>query len=240
MSIKAIAIETSGRIGSAALAESGQVLSQQTFPHGLQHAAKLIPLLDALLQTKGWKPADLDEIYLSIGPGSFTGLRVGVTIAKVLAMTTRARIVPVPSLRVLAENAPADAQNILILLDARRGSVFAAHYQRAAHGLIERQSAHLDTLDHALADLPHPTFCLGEGVKIFHRELSAHPGLIIAPPDTAQPHATATARIGWAMARADHFADPYTLTPLYLRKPEAQEKFENQLRQKQTPHPAAH
>ena len=82
MRIRALAIETSGRIGSVALAEDGNTLAEDTFPHGLQHAARIIPAIDALCKQLHWPAADLKEIYVSAGPGSFTGLRIGITLAK--------------------------------------------------------------------------------------------------------------------------------------------------------------
>ena len=76
--LRALAIETSGRVGSVAVVEDGRVLAEDTFPHGLQHAAEIIPRLDGLCRAQGWSPAEVRELYVSAGPGSFTGLRIGV------------------------------------------------------------------------------------------------------------------------------------------------------------------
>src|SRR6185369_8895119 len=105
--------ETSGGIGSIAIAEDGCVVVEETFSHGLKHAAGIVPIIDRLCASRGWKPADVEEIYVSVGPGSFTGLRVGITVAKTLAFATGARIVAVPSVDVLARNAPAGWQNLI-------------------------------------------------------------------------------------------------------------------------------
>ena len=107
MSIRALAIETSSRLGSVALAEDGNTLLQDAFPHGLQHAARIILAVDELCRQLHWTPRDIREIYVSAGPGSFTGLRIGITLAKTLAWATGAALVAVPSVRVLADNAPA-------------------------------------------------------------------------------------------------------------------------------------
>ncbi|HXE54444.1 MAG TPA: tRNA (adenosine(37)-N6)-threonylcarbamoyltransferase complex dimerization subunit type 1 TsaB, partial [Tepidisphaeraceae bacterium] len=103
---RGLAIETSGRISSVAIVEDGRVLGEDQFPHGLQHAAEIIPRIDRLCRSHDWAPADLRELYVSAGPGSFTGLRIGITLAKTLALATGAKIVAVPSVRVLARNAP--------------------------------------------------------------------------------------------------------------------------------------
>src|SRR5687767_2083935 len=113
---RALAIETSGRTGSIALAHDGQILEEQTFPHGLQHAAEILPALDRLTAAQHWKPTDLQELYVSAGPGSFTGLRIGITLAKTLAFATGVKLVAVPTVNVLAQNAPPESRNLIIVL----------------------------------------------------------------------------------------------------------------------------
>src|SRR5947207_11519989 len=120
---RALAIETSGRVGSIALAIDGVVARQRQFEHGLQNAAKILPIIDELCREQNWTPRNIDEIYVSIGPGSFTGLRIGVTIAKTLSFATGAKVIAVPSLLVLAHNAPAAAEHIVVALDAKREQV---------------------------------------------------------------------------------------------------------------------
>src|SRR6478672_13273007 len=111
---RALAIETSGRIGSLAVARDGKVVAVDQFPHGLQHAAEILPRIDSLCRQQNLSPRDLDELYLSIGPGSFTGLRIGVTLAKTMALATGIRIVAVPSVEVLVRNAPQHATHAII------------------------------------------------------------------------------------------------------------------------------
>src|SRR3954451_7626738 len=106
----ALALETSARSGSVALVnDDGTLLAEEQFPHDLKHAAALISILDALTKRHAWSPRDVREIYVSAGPGSFTGLRVGITAAKTLALALDARVVAVPTTDVLARNAPPDA-----------------------------------------------------------------------------------------------------------------------------------
>jgi tRNA threonylcarbamoyladenosine biosynthesis protein TsaB len=73
---RALALETSGRSGSVAVVEAGRVLREEQFSHGLQHAAGIVPIIDRLCSEVGWAPRDLEEVYVSAGPGSFTGLRL--------------------------------------------------------------------------------------------------------------------------------------------------------------------
>jgi len=228
--MRALAIETSGRSGALALVEDGRVVAEETFPQGLKHAAELLPRLDAMLRGRGWLPKELQELYVSVGPGSFTGLRIGITLAKTLAMVSGAKVAAVPSMRVLAENAPVDAMHLLVVLDARRGSVFAARYQKEAGEWVEREPAHLDQLSLALSRAPGPIYMLGEGLRI--HQLPADPTVIVTGPQLWEPAVSHVARLGLEMAGAGDFVSEDLLAPLYLRASEAEEKWDNSSRVK--------
>jgi tRNA threonylcarbamoyladenosine biosynthesis protein TsaB len=227
MSIRALAIETSSRIGSVALAEDGKTLAADSFPHGLQHAARIIPVIDDLCRRLRWTSSDFREIYVSAGPGSFTGLRIGITMAKTLAFATNAKLVAVPSVRVLVENAPADAKNVIIVLDAKRDQIFTASFERQANGWSEVQPAHLGTLADMLAKFPRPVHLIGEGIP-YHRKFipENEPGIFITDESSWRPDARIVATLGWQLARAGKFTDAMSLRPIYIRKPEAEEKLD--------------
>jgi tRNA threonylcarbamoyladenosine biosynthesis protein TsaB len=240
--VRALAIETSSRTGSIAAVEDGRVVAEAQFEHGLQHAAQILPIIDRLCRGQGWTPADVHELYVSAGPGSFTGLRIGITLAKTFSLATGARLVAVPTVRVLAENAPPEARHVVLVLDAKRGQIFSARFERArgeqhasgeqrardeAKDWLEREPAHLDTLATMLARAPRPVHLLGEGIP--HHEKFVPRGdanVIVTPSESWRPQARVVAAIGARMARAGHFADPDRLAPTYLRKPEAEEKWE--------------
>lgn len=224
---KSLSIETSGRVGSVALADGPELLAERQFPHGLQNAATILPIIDSLCRDQSWKPADLRQIFVSIGPGSFTGLRIGITLAKTLSFATGAVVVPVPTVRILAENAPPDATNLVIVLDAKRGQIFTARFQKTAAGWTESEPAHLDTLSAMLARAPRPVHLLGEGIP-YHKTafVSSDPTVIVTEESTWRARAGAVAKLGWESAQAGKFADPFKLSPLYVRRPEAEEKLE--------------
>ena len=224
---RALAIETSGRIGSVALVEDGRVLVEDQFPHGLQHAAEMIPRIDRLCRDRGWSPADLRELYVSAGPGSFTGLRIGITLAKTLAFATEARIVAVPSVRVLARNAPAEAEELIVVLDAKREQIFTSRFRRSSGDWQEQEPAHLDDLSSMLVRSPRPVFLLGDGIPQHQKFIPPDDaGIFLTPPDAWRPRAAAAAAEGVMLAASGAFIDPDRLHPIYLRKPEAEEKWE--------------
>jgi len=227
MSIRGLAIETSGSVGSVALVQDGIVVASDIFPHGLQHAAKIIPAIDALCTAQRWLPADIREVYVSAGPGSFTGLRIGITLAKTLAFATGAKVVPVPTVNVLAQNAPVEARYLIIVLDAKRGQIFTARFEKFDDAWVVQQEARLSTLADMLADSPRPVYLLGEGLPYHADKIPAGDASVIcAAEETWRASASAVAKLGYAAAQRGEFVDAMQLTPIYIRMPEAQEKWE--------------
>jgi tRNA threonylcarbamoyladenosine biosynthesis protein TsaB len=224
--MRALALETSGRQGSVALAQDGVTIAVERFDYGLQNAAKILPLIDALCRKCSWNPSDLRELYISIGPGSFTGLRIGVTLVKTLAFVTGAKIVPVQTVDVLAENAPPDARELIIVLDAKRGQIFTSRLARTTAGWTQLEPPHLDRLPDILARATRPVHLLGEGIP-YHRELIGEaPDVILTPPETWIGRAETVAKLGSQLALRDQFLDLAALVPLYIRRPEAEEKLD--------------
>lgn len=225
---RGVALETSGRTGSVALVEDGRVVAEGQFPHGLKHAAGLVPMIDSLCRERGWTAQDLEEVYVSVGPGSFTGLRVGVTVAKTLAFATGAKLAAVPTAEVLARNAPVGWRNLVIVLDAKRDQIFTATFAADADGApLPVEPAHLDTLAAVLARVGRPVHLLGEGIP-FHEKFIPpdSDNIVVAASDTWRARAAAVAEVGVAMARRGEWTDPDRLVPAYVRRPEAEEKFD--------------
>jgi tRNA threonylcarbamoyladenosine biosynthesis protein TsaB len=228
--IHALALETSSRVGSVALVLDGLVVGQQVFPSGLQHAARIVPAIDELCRSADWKSDSISEIYVSAGPGSFTGLRIGITLAKTLAWATGAKLVAVPTVNVLVENAPPEAKDVVIVIDAKRDQIFTASFSRSELGWSEHQPAHLDSLAEMLRRAPRPVHLLGEGIP-FHQKFvdQSDAGIIFVNAEHWRPRAEIVAQLGCKMARAGQFIDPLNLIPIYIRKPEAEEKWEQGL-----------
>ena len=229
--LRALALETSGRIGSVALVEDGRVVAADQFAHGLQHAAGLLPMIDRLTQTVGWTPTDPRHLYVSAGPGSFTGLRIGITLAKTMSLATGAKLVAVPTTHVLLQNAPADARDVVIVLDAKRGQIFTARFQRIALGHSatmkhwhEAEPAHLDTLRSVIARAARPVHLLGEGLPYHALDEGAGEGVIVTDVSTWRARAECVAALGREMAEAGRFVEADALAPIYVRLPEAEEK----------------
>ena len=232
---RALAIETSSRVGSIAVTQDGRVLAEQQFEHGLQHAAQIIPIIDSLVRAQRWQPRDVEELYVSAGPGSFTGLRIGITLAKTLTLATDLKLVAVPTVRVLVENAPADAKHVVLVLDAKRDQIFTARFERVNDEWVEQEPAHLDSLTEMLRRAPRPVHLLGEGIPYHEKFIPRDDAsVILTQPELWRPRAAVVAVLGFGLRE---YTDPDKLLPIYIRRPEAEEKWEAARASKASPKP---
>jgi tRNA threonylcarbamoyladenosine biosynthesis protein TsaB len=180
------------------------------------HAHQLLPLVEAALAAAGLAPADVTRIAVGTGPGSFTGLRIGVATARGLAQSTGAELVGVSTLRALA--AAAGDATVLAAIDARRGEAFVAAYAGNAV-LMPAAALAPDALAAAAAELPRPLRAIGDGAIRFRSSLE--PAGAEVPPDDDPLHrvsARHTARLG---AEAEPGPSAAVL-PEYLRVPDAE------------------
>lgn len=223
-----LAVETSSRIGGVALARGSELLLAQTFRADHNHAVELLPTIDQLCQQVRWTAKDLNHVYLSIGPGSFTGLRIAVTLARTLAQFAGVKVAAVPTLEVIAQNALAlkpPPERLVVILDAKRSQVYAASFElRGAAYVPIAEPCVADALGF-LGDLPQPLFLIGEGIGYHQEALGrlAHHALSesLWPPRVEIVH-----RLGYERALRGDFASAANLIPLYLRRPEAEEVWE--------------
>ncbi|HUB24000.1 MAG TPA: hypothetical protein VL992_01125, partial [Tepidisphaeraceae bacterium] len=119
--------------------------------------------------------------------------------------------------------APAEAVHVAIVLDAKRGQIFTARFERAEGGWVEREPAHLDTLAAVVGRAPRPLYLVGEGLP--YHPLPEEDGVVRTEPSAWQARAGVVVALGWRMAREGEFVDAVKLLPLYVRVPEAEEKF---------------
>lgn len=223
-----LAIETSGRIGSVALATGCELKQSARFRADSNHAAELLPTIDELCRPLGWAPGDIDHVYLSIGPGSFTGLRIAVTLAKTLALSIKADIVAVATLEVIAQNAllaDEPPPQVAVLLDAKRGQVYSAVFERAEGRYARIVDVCIADPIEFLSGLPQPVCVLGEGIT-YHREALACVAHAELPEALWPPRVQTVLKLGYEKAQRGEFEQPRALAPVYLRRPEAEEVWE--------------
>lgn len=216
-----LGVETSGPVGSLALLRGGRCVEERFLPElGRRHAQSLVPEAVSLLGRHGVAASDVEGIAVSIGPGSFTGLRVGVTFSKTFAYAAGAKLAAVETFRAIAENTPAVAA-VAVIADAQRGGLIFGRYIRAADGRFAREG---ELRLVASGDIPNllllHDLLSGPGTE----RLGLLPSTKVASDHLRLPRASVVARLGEAALRAGEAADPWTLEPLYVRKSAAEEK----------------
>lgn len=225
-----LAIECSGRRGSVTLGLDDAIIETAAIPEQRRHTVELMPTIDALFQKHALTPRDLAEVYLSIGPGSFTGLRIGVAAARMLALTLGVRIAAVPTLDVLVRNAPPEFQRVAPCLALKSDRVYAGVFRRCDQGWHTEVPPALVTLEELLSTAKTPVALLGDPLPP-HASFPDDAGVTVLPIELATPRSEVVWELGHAMARRGEFADAAALVPLYIRPPEAVELWDRRHQQ---------
>ena len=213
-----IAIETSARTGGVVLGRGDEIVGSIDFAASSRHAVQLVPRLGELLAAASLRPENVEELYVSVGPGSFTGVRVGLTVARTMGqMIDALRCVAVPTPAAVAQRA-ADLQweNLAVVLDAR-DRLYVSTFVRNQGRITPSCDGGLVEAEKFLADAPRPIMLTGEGLA--YHDL-AGPEISTAPPEIHFPTAESVWRVGRQMARDDRYVDYHELAPVYARPPE--------------------
>ncbi|MEA3226385.1 MAG: tRNA (adenosine(37)-N6)-threonylcarbamoyltransferase complex dimerization subunit type 1 TsaB [Planctomycetota bacterium] len=231
-----LAVETSSRVGSVAIAHGDKLLGETVFSAPLKHSAELFPAINELLDRHGHEPGQIEHIYISGGPGSFTGLRISAAFAKTMHLANAAEIVSVDTLDAVAanvinfseENTRPAHERIAVIVDAKRGQFFIAAYERSAPGGVWTKVLPdcLMTTSQFLARFAgkdNPICLLGDGLVYYQDKFKAE-GVSFFDEDYWSPRAAKIHLLGRQKAIRGEFADPLTLTPNYLRRPDAKVK----------------
>jgi tRNA threonylcarbamoyladenosine biosynthesis protein TsaB len=220
--MKILALETSGLGGSVAIAEGARMLKEISLPPEQRSARALAPAMRQALHEVGWKPHDVEVIAVTSGPGSFTGLRVGVVTAKTFAYATGCRIVGVNTLQVLAWQVATPGEEVLTILDAQRGEYFAARWAMNSAGeILAIAETRILATDELLQGIAARTTIAGPVVHKLAGQLPSGANAI-----AACPQANAVAALALRMAHRGETTDAFALTPHYLRRTAAEEQWE--------------
>lgn len=223
-----LAIETSTQPGSIALRDASGEVCCRELPDGVRHAQSLIQEIDKLLKSNSLVASDVHRLCVSIGPGSFTGLRVGVTCAKVWAYAQQCELVAVPTFDAVAASCPTDfdAQTRLsVIADAQKSDVYTREYRLVSHE--EGKPNWSPQSDHQLRgflawreELNDTDLLTGPALKRYANKLSDCDATLLS--EYATPHAR-----GLLLAAERHQPiDPFRLTPYYHRKSAAEEQWD--------------
>jgi tRNA threonylcarbamoyladenosine biosynthesis protein TsaB len=220
--MKVVAIETSTLRAEVALLEDCRLLASETLGVEVKHTAELVPALHRLLREAHWDPQAIQLVAVDVGPGSFTGLRIGLTCAKVLAYVAGCELVAVESTDCIAAAIPVEPEyQLSVALDAVRGEVFAARYH-VEEGRWSRRELGILPAEAWTAQDPHRTLWTGPALQRYRHLLP--PDARVLPESLRWPRAEWVGRVGWTRLQTQGPLDFWTLEPLYLRPSAAEER----------------
>jgi tRNA threonylcarbamoyladenosine biosynthesis protein TsaB len=219
--LRLLALETTGDICSIAAVQDANLVASLTFAHGMQLSTRLIPFIDHVLHTAGWEIGEVDAFATGLGPGSFTGTRVGVMTAKTFAQVYAKPIVGVCSLDILAAEYTFIPHHLICaVIPARRGEVYAAIYEGGSHipqPAVERAVYTAEALHSALLPyIANDVILVGEVPADFLHALADYP-VCLAP--IKHPRAETLGQLGKRLLEQGHRDNPLTLVPMYLKPP---------------------
>lgn len=223
-----LGIETSTKTGSVAIISDQAVVAQYSLNIEVTHSERLMATVDRVLRDTGLTMNQMEGYAVAIGPGSFTGLRIGLATVKGLALATNRPVAAVPTLLGLARNLPYADAPVCPLLDARKKEVYAAVYAFRGNNLeqlMPESAVPIASLADAIAG---SVIFSGEASLLYRSEIEQQFGerARFAPFAASLPSAASVAEAGLALIRSGRHADPDNLTPLYVRRPEAEVAWE--------------
>jgi tRNA threonylcarbamoyladenosine biosynthesis protein TsaB len=223
--LKILALETTERIGSLAIHDGDKLLDEKSLDAGQRTAQSLAPGVKTLLAEVGWAVKDLDLVAVTIGPGSFTGLRIGVTTAKTLAYAAGGKVLGLDTLEVVAAQTPTEFDRVSVAIDAQRGEVVAGTFTRDKAGHFDWETpAQLLPAEAWLSSLAAGTAVSG---PIVRRLLDQVPvGLTVVKESHRIPRAATVAELAARAYREGRRDDLWQLAPKYSRRSAAEERWE--------------
>ena len=218
-----LALDTSGMAGSIALARDGVLLAERSLAQaGRRHARTLVAELASLFVECGSSPDQCEAIAISVGPGSFTGLRVGVVCAKTFAYATGCQLTPVDTFEAVATGVPAEVHEVAVIDLAQRGELFVGEYHRTADRWERVGEITIEPAEAWAAARRPELHVVGPGLARLRGSL--FPEAACLPVEYDTPQARHVATIGARQLRDGRTVDCWSLEPFYLRRSAAEEK----------------
>jgi tRNA threonylcarbamoyladenosine biosynthesis protein TsaB len=225
--MRILAVETSGRVGSVAAldadGDSVHLLRQIVLSEDQRTAQRLAPAMRDLLSEVKWSPRDVQLVAVAVGPGSFTGLRIGVTAAKTFAYAVGAEVVGVNTLAVLAAQAPVATGQLWSIMDAQRHELFVSNFAKVERDKVPTDCAvAIVEQDAWLAKLQAGVQVIGPVLKRLASRLPE--GVVAVDESLWQPTGASVARVAWQAYANGQRDDLWKLSPQYYRMSAAEEK----------------
>lgn len=228
--MRVLAVDTATKVCSAALLENQGLLAELTVNHGHTHSTHLMPMIDLLLSQCRLSANDLDGFAVTIGPGSFTGLRIGLSTIKGLAYATGKPAAGVSALEALAYQFPFSGYPICPMIDARKGEVYAAGYKFQDGAPTEVWPARAVSPEQAVANASEPCLFVGSGARLYQDRIAELTGrlAVFAPAGQNDIRAATVGILGLKRLSQGQPTPLSRLSPWYIRPSDAEQKFGDQ------------
>lgn len=227
MSENWLILETSGRVARVGLARGGEVVRAAELDAARRHAREMIPTVGAMLKAEALRPTDLTGIMVSRGPGSYTGLRVGLATAKALAYATGCQLRAVDTFAAIAEQAPPEVERLWVIADALQKQVYIQRFDRTPAGWVPFQELSIVLVDEWLNRLPAGVSVTGPGVAVYAESIPQSCVLVAEADREARVESVFTVGLRLPPLTKEEL---FALEPLYLRGSSAEEKAKEQPR----------
>jgi len=225
--MKLLAVETATMTGGVAIMDGDKLVAESRLNIRVTHSERLMSEIDRALHGASMTISDMDVFGISIGPGSFTGLRVGLSTIKGLVYATGKKLVTASTLEGMAWNLPFSAYQVCPMLDARRKEVYAAVFRWRGDGFERVIAEGAFSINTLLSMVESPTVFLGEGALLYKDTIvqTLADGALFGPPQQMVPSPANVALICMQKAKKGEYTDPVNAAPAYHRRSEAEVKF---------------
>ena len=234
--MKILAFDGTAKAASVAVCENEKPLAYYTVDNGLTQSELLLPMAENLLSSLKLEFSDIDIFATSVGPGSFTGVRIGVSLIKGLAFGRKAPCVAVSTLEALVENLVPLCGILVPCMDARRNQVYSATFRsdgKMCERLTEDRAISLDELAEELLKYDEPVYLSGDGYAVAKRALTAKGVKLSDTPELLiLESAVSVAKVAYRKYESGEFVTDSELSPTYLRLPQAERERLERLGQK--------
>lgn len=229
--MKLLALDTSSKIATIALLDNDELMGEYTLNHKKSHSEKLMPMIEELLNSCNIKAKEIDVFAVSLGPGSFTGLRIGIATMATMAQALDKKIVGVPTLEALAYNLFNIKSLICPIIDGQRNLVYTGLYQWIDGNMVEIMEQQIIDIDELINILKEEEeiFFTGDGLERFSKKLQDGLGdqFAIPPSKLLIPSAASLAEVAKIKIEKNIKLD---ISPIYMRKSEAEVQYEKRMK----------
>lgn len=229
--MKILAVDTSSSVAAVAIMDERELLGEFILNHKKTHSQKLVPMIDIVMNNLGLCAGDIDVYAASSGPGSFTGLRIGITTIKAMAFAAEKPVVSIPALDALAYNLPNTEALVCPMMDARNNQVYTALYKLEKGmqaNITEYMGVPVQELVRIIKGKNSDVLFVGDGVLLHRDYLKSElgPRCHFPPQYLLQQRASAVAQLAMQKAAEGKLESCFDMVPFYLRKSQAERELE--------------